>query len=201
MPGSGNNGTVRILVPACSARSKDTYRRYASGLYRQASLTCGDSALAVRVVRDVIAGECALASGPTPRRKCRPAKYDSVDAFWYSKKFVFVSQRLRSSDSGRRGFQSPAFDYRRSQQSPAIYVDPGIVQCRRKHKMAQGTVKWFNSDKGYGFIAPDDGTSDVFVHHSVIQADGYRSLQENQRVEFTASAGAKGPQAENVQPI
>ena len=67
--------------------------------------------------------------------------------------------------------------------------------------MAQGTVKWFNSDKGYGFIAPDDGTSDVFVHHSVIQADGYRSLQENQRVEFTASPGTKGPQAENVQPI
>src|SRR5690242_7079364 len=97
--------------------------------------------------------------------------------------------------------QSPAFDYRRSQQSPAIYVDPGIVQCRRKRKMAQGTVKWFNSDKGYGFIAPDDGTNDVFVHHSVIQADGYRSLQENQRVEFTASPGAKGPQAENVQPI
>ena len=59
--------------------------------------------------------------------------------------------------------------------------------------MTQGTVKWFNSDKGYGFIAPDDGTSDVFVHHSVIQADGYRSLQENQRVEFTASPGAKGP--------
>ena len=64
--------------------------------------------------------------------------------------------------------------------------------------MAQGTVKWFNSDKGYGFIAPDDGTSDVFVHHSVIQADGYRSLQEDQRVEFTAGQGAKGPQAEHV---
>ena len=62
--------------------------------------------------------------------------------------------------------------------------------------MAQGTVKWFNADKGYGFIAPDDGTSDVFVHHSVIQADGYRSLQDNQRVEYTASQGAKGPQAE-----
>jgi hypothetical protein len=61
MPGSGDNGTVRILVLACSARSKDTYRRYASGLYRQAFLTRGDSALAVRVVRGVIAGECALA--------------------------------------------------------------------------------------------------------------------------------------------
>jgi cold shock protein len=65
--------------------------------------------------------------------------------------------------------------------------------------MAQGTVKWFNADKGYGFIAPDDGTDDVFVHHSVIQADGYRSLQENQRVEYTAGRGPKGPQAEPVQ--
>jgi len=54
--------------------------------------------------------------------------------------------------------------------------------------MPQGTVKWFNADKGYGFIAPDDGTSDVFVHHSVIQADGYRSLQDNQRLARPAVA-------------
>jgi cold shock protein len=67
--------------------------------------------------------------------------------------------------------------------------------------MTQGTVKWFNADKGFGFIAPDDGSADVFVHHSAIQADGYRSLQENQRVEFTAVRGAKGPQAEQVQPL
>jgi cold shock protein len=67
--------------------------------------------------------------------------------------------------------------------------------------MAQGTVKWFNADKGYGFIAPDDGTADVFVHHSAIKADGYRSLQDNQRIEFTAIQGAKGPQAEDVRPI
>ena len=67
--------------------------------------------------------------------------------------------------------------------------------------MAQGTVKWFNADKGYGFIAPDDGTADVFVHHSAIEADGYRSLQENQRVEFDVTRGAKGPQAEHVRPI
>jgi CspA family cold shock protein len=67
--------------------------------------------------------------------------------------------------------------------------------------MAQGTVKWFNADKGYGFIAPDDGTKDVFVHHSAIQADGYRSLQENQRVEYTAAQGPRGPQAEQVQPL
>jgi CspA family cold shock protein len=67
--------------------------------------------------------------------------------------------------------------------------------------MAQGTVKWFNADKGYGFIAPDDGTADVFVHHSAIKTDGYRSLQDNQRIEFTATQGPKGPQAEDVRPI
>ena len=67
--------------------------------------------------------------------------------------------------------------------------------------MAQGTVKWFNADKGYGFIAPDDGSADVFVHYSAIQAAGYRSLSENQRVEFTAGQGPKGPPAEQVQPI
>jgi cold shock protein len=67
--------------------------------------------------------------------------------------------------------------------------------------MAQGTVKWFNAEKGFGFIAPDDGTPDVFVHHTAIKADGYRSLEDNQRVEFTASRGAKGPQADEVRPI
>jgi CspA family cold shock protein len=64
--------------------------------------------------------------------------------------------------------------------------------------VAQGTVKWFNADKGYGFIAPDDATPDVFVHHSAIEADGYRSLEENQRVEYTA---VRGPKAEHVQRI
>ena len=67
--------------------------------------------------------------------------------------------------------------------------------------MAQGTVKWFSADRGYGFIAPDDGTDDVFVHQSAIQAEGHRGLQENQRVEYTARQGAKGLQAEQVQPL
>jgi CspA family cold shock protein len=67
--------------------------------------------------------------------------------------------------------------------------------------MAQGTVKWFNSEKGFGFIAPDDGGADVFVHFSAIQADGYRSLDENQRVEFEVTQGQKGPQAESVRPV
>jgi CspA family cold shock protein len=62
-------------------------------------------------------------------------------------------------------------------------------------------VKRFNADKGYGFITPDDGTPDVFVHHSAIEADGYRSLQDNQRVEYTVTQSAKGPRAEQVRPI
>ncbi|MDT4986243.1 MAG: cold shock protein [Micromonosporaceae bacterium] len=63
--------------------------------------------------------------------------------------------------------------------------------------MAQGTVKWFNSEKGYGFIDVDGG-QDVFVHFSAIQMDGYKSLEDGQRVEFEIAQGNKGPQAENV---
>ncbi|GAB2470299.1 cold-shock protein [Jatrophihabitans fulvus] len=66
--------------------------------------------------------------------------------------------------------------------------------------MAQGTVKWFNAEKGYGFIAVDDG-QDVFVHYSAIQADGYKSLDENQRVEFEVVQGPKGPQADAVRLV
>jgi CspA family cold shock protein len=64
--------------------------------------------------------------------------------------------------------------------------------------MAQGTVKWFNPDKGFGFINVDGGGTDVFVHFSAIDSDGFRSLNENQRVEFEITQGTKGPQAERV---
>ena len=67
--------------------------------------------------------------------------------------------------------------------------------------MAQGTVKWFNSDKGFGFIAPDDGTPDVFVHFSAIESSGYRTLEENQKVEYTVQQGPKGPQAAQVRAV
>ena len=67
--------------------------------------------------------------------------------------------------------------------------------------MAQGTVKWFNADKGFGFIAQDAGGPDVFVHYSAIDSGGYRSLDEGQRVEFDVTQGQKGPQAEKVRGI
>lgn len=67
--------------------------------------------------------------------------------------------------------------------------------------MATGTVKWFNSEKGFGFIAPDDGSPDVFAHYSAIASSGYRSLEENQKVEFDVTQGPKGPQAENIRPL
>jgi CspA family cold shock protein len=67
--------------------------------------------------------------------------------------------------------------------------------------MAQGTVKWFNAEKGYGFITPDGGGADLFAHFSAIQSSGYRSLDENQRVEFDVVQGQKGPQADRIRPL
>ena len=64
--------------------------------------------------------------------------------------------------------------------------------------MATGTVKWFNADKGYGFITPDDGGKDLFVHHSGIAGEGYKTLAENAKVQYDPEEGAKGPQATNV---
>ncbi|HVV20755.1 MAG TPA: cold-shock protein [Pseudonocardiaceae bacterium] len=67
--------------------------------------------------------------------------------------------------------------------------------------MAEGTVKWFSAEKGYGFIQRADGGPDVFVHYTEIQGSGYRSLEENQKVEFEVGQGTKGPQAQNVRPL
>jgi CspA family cold shock protein len=67
--------------------------------------------------------------------------------------------------------------------------------------MSQGTVKWFNADKGFGFITPDDGDKDLFVHHSEIQSSGYATLEDGQRVEYTVGQGQKGPCATQVSAI
>jgi CspA family cold shock protein len=91
------------------------------------------------------------------------------------------------------GGERPAADPRKVRGSRLV--------PRRRQQMAQGTVKWFNPDKGYGFIAPDDGTADVFVHHSAIDMGGYRTLAESQKVEYTVSQGPKGPQADQVHAL
>lgn len=67
--------------------------------------------------------------------------------------------------------------------------------------MPEGVVKWFSQEKGYGFITPDDGGKDLFVHYSEIQGSGFRNLDEGQRVSFDSQEGAKGPQASNVSPL
>jgi CspA family cold shock protein len=64
-----------------------------------------------------------------------------------------------------------------------------------------GTVKWFNDSKGFGFITPDGGGKDLFAHHSQIKGNGYKTLKENQRVRFDIANGPKGPQAQNIRPI
>jgi CspA family cold shock protein len=80
-------------------------------------------------------------------------------------------------------------------------IDTVFVTHQQGEIMATGTVKWFNSDKGFGFITQDDGGPDVFAHFSAIASSGFRSLEENQRVEFQVTQGAKGLQAENIRPL
>jgi CspA family cold shock protein len=82
--------------------------------------------------------------------------------------------------------------------------DAGLAKCERRtapegdRHMATGTVKWFNGEKGFGFIEQDGGGADVFAHYSNIQAQGFRELQEGQKVQFDVTQGQKGPQAENI---
>jgi len=106
-------------------------------------------------------------------------------------RFLFYGPFHLSGPGGRRSLQPELRKVRCSTPFPR----------KGKQTVAQGTVKWFNAEKGFGFIAQDGGGPDVFVHFSAIQADGYRSLDENQRVEFEVTQGQRGPQADQVRPI
>ena len=103
--------------------------------------------------------------------------------------------------AGRTVYTPRAFRDRLAQsnraRARALLAMAGAASTTKKVKMAQGTVKWFNRDKGYGFIAVESGP-DVFVHVSAITGGGFRSLEEGQKVEFDITQGHKGPQAENV---
>ena len=76
----------------------------------------------------------------------------------------------------------------------------GLCGKPKESKVEKGKVKWFNEKKGFGFITPDDGSEDLFVHHSNIEGQGFRSLQDGQAVEYEVGEGRKGPQATNVHP-
>jgi CspA family cold shock protein len=91
---------------------------------------------------------------------------------------------------------------RRPQQEERLFCCGGArVKKGGLQYMVQGTVKWFNDDKGYGFITPDEGGEDLFVHHSGIAGDGYKSLDEGTKVSYEATQGKKGMQADNVSRV
>jgi CspA family cold shock protein len=121
---------------------------------------------------------------------------------WFSSRF-FNSTLGDFPGSGRLAF--PAF-YADTQwcpltQPPCLRPGDAAGFPKKEKQLSEGTVKWFNAEKGFGFIAPDDGTADVFVHYSAINANGYRSLDQNQRVSYVTVQGDKGPQAEQVTPL
>ena len=76
-----------------------------------------------------------------------------------------------------------------------------MLKIRENRSLANGTVKWFSEQKGYGFITPEDGGKDLFVHYSNIVGDGFRNLQDGQAVEYDAAQGQKGPEAQNVRAV
>jgi CspA family cold shock protein len=128
------------------------------------------------------------------------ARADAIDA----QSRLHEGRRERGSGHGCRACGEPAGPGSRP-GSGMLVIGRGegrvMMMDEGPEHVATGTVKWFNADKGFGFIAPDDGTADVFVHFSAITASGYRSLNENQKVEFDTTRGQKGPQAENVRPL
>ena len=110
--------------------------------------------------------------------------------FFHARKTVASEKLLKELLNGKNlGFLA-------SVTKPARSVP--VSSTYEEKTMAQGTVKWFNAEKGFGFITPDDSDGDVFVHYSEIQTNGFKTLDENQRVSFEIGQGAKGPQATGV---
>jgi len=104
--------------------------------------------------------------------------------------------------AGVLAFPGPYREARAFRSDRAGLARCGPTFCRKEKDMPQqGTVKWFNAEKGFGFIAVDGGGPDVFVHYSAIQTSGYRTLDENQRVQFEVTQGNRGPQADQVVPL
>lgn len=90
---------------------------------------------------------------------------------------------------------------RASASHARVWDGKSARQARWRDELARGSVKWFNEQKGFGFITPDDGDKDLFVHYSNIVGDGYRNLQDGQAVEYDAAEGRKGPEAQNVRAV
>ena len=123
-------------------------------------------------------------------------------------------EALRLDAASELERRRPSLQWRRHSRAPcpaqAVFLAPAVVAVRllprtqftkRRANMATGTVKWFNDDKGFGFVTPDEGGKDLFVHHSGINADGFKSLAEGAKVSYDAEAGDKGPKAVNVTTI
>ena len=86
-------------------------------------------------------------------------------------------------------------------KAPASSVREGAAKEGKPKRMARGTVKWFDEDKGYGFITPEEGGEDLFVHYSNIEGEGFRSLEEGAKVSYEPARGRKGPEAQNVSNV
>jgi len=150
-----------------------------------------------------LAGEYAGFVGVTPRAyEARGSRGEDLglhstrDAATVAVEASALIPALATTDLTRRRPRRPLRTRRRG--TPGR---PGGPNNRRKDTMATGTVKWFNSEKGYGFIAPDDGSADLFAHYSAITGNGFKELREAQKVEFDAERGPKGMQAANIRPL
>lgn len=150
-----------------------------------------DDTIWVATTDDEYAGMAELDDG---RFRVLDARSRAVGAATTLAEAEALLRRPQHPHRARRGARTRPRRFGRGDRSR-----PGGSRRMKEEKMPTGTVKWFNSEKGYGFIAPDDGSADVFAHYSEIASTGgYRNLDENQKVEYDLAQGPKGPQAANI---